>query len=53
LRKAHLLRTARGDYAIDPEHLADAIELLVARSQRTLSEDRTARDPYGTGAGPS
>jgi catechol 2,3-dioxygenase-like lactoylglutathione lyase family enzyme len=47
LLEAHLIRTEREDYNIDPEHLADAIERLVTRSQRSLSEDRTARDPYG------
>jgi catechol 2,3-dioxygenase-like lactoylglutathione lyase family enzyme len=52
LLEAHLLRTARGDYAIRPDHLADAIELLVTRSQRTLSADRTPKDPY-TRARPS
>jgi len=46
LLEAHLIRAERGDYNIDPEHLADAIERLVARSQRSLSEDRTPRDPY-------
>jgi catechol 2,3-dioxygenase-like lactoylglutathione lyase family enzyme len=46
LLEAHLIRTERDDYNIDPEHLADAIERLVARSQRSLSEDRTPRDPY-------
>ena len=46
LLEAHLIRTEREDYNIDPEHLADAIERLVARSQRSLSEDRTPRDPY-------
>jgi len=49
LLEAHLIRTEREDYNIDPEHLADAIERLVARSQRSLSEDRTPRDPYGRG----
>jgi catechol 2,3-dioxygenase-like lactoylglutathione lyase family enzyme len=47
LLEAHLIRTERGDYNIDPEHLADAIERLVARSRRSLSEDRSPRDPYG------
>jgi catechol 2,3-dioxygenase-like lactoylglutathione lyase family enzyme len=46
LLEAHLIRTERGDYNIDPEHLADAIERLVERSQRTLSGDRTPKDPY-------
>ena len=40
LLEAHLLRVERGDYAIDESHLADAIELLVQRSQRSLSDDR-------------
>jgi catechol 2,3-dioxygenase-like lactoylglutathione lyase family enzyme len=48
LLEAHLVRTERGDYSIAPEHLADAIERLVARSQRSLSSDRTPRDPYAT-----
>jgi catechol 2,3-dioxygenase-like lactoylglutathione lyase family enzyme len=46
LLEAHLVRTERGDYNIDREHLADAIERLVARSQRTLSDDRDPKDPY-------
>jgi len=36
LHEAHLLRLERGDPNIDPEHLADAIELLAARTQRSL-----------------
>jgi catechol 2,3-dioxygenase-like lactoylglutathione lyase family enzyme len=48
LLEAHRLRTDRGDYAIAPEHLADAIERLVERSQRSLSQDRAAADPYGS-----
>jgi glyoxalase family protein len=46
LLEAHLLRVERGDHNIDPEHLADAIELLVARTQRSLSDDRSPRNPY-------
>ncbi len=46
LLEAHLIRTERDDYNIAPEHLADAIERLVARSQRSLSEHREPRDPY-------
>ena len=49
LLEAHLLRTERGDYNIDPVHLADAIEILVARSQRSLSDDRAPKDPYPKG----
>ena len=46
LLEAHKLRVERGDYNIDPLHLADAIEALVARSQASLSEDRSPKDPY-------
>jgi len=46
LLEAHVLRVERGDNNIDPEHLADAIELLVARTQRSLSDDRSAQNPY-------
>src|SRR5579884_1631890 len=46
LLKAHELRVASGDYNIAPEHLADAIEALVLRSRASLSQDRSARDPY-------
>ena len=46
LLEAHRLRVAAGDYNIAPAHLADAIELLVARSRGSLSEDRSAKDPY-------
>ncbi len=45
LLEAHLIRTQRGEYAIDPLHLADAIERL-AHSRRSLSAERGARDPY-------
>ena len=43
LLEAHGLRVARGDYNIAQIHLADAIEALVERSRRSLSEDRSAR----------
>jgi glyoxalase family protein len=46
LLEAHRIRTARGDHHIAEEHLADAIEALVARSQASLSEDRSPQDPY-------
>jgi catechol 2,3-dioxygenase-like lactoylglutathione lyase family enzyme len=46
LYEAHLLRVARGDRAISEAHLADAIELLVARSRKSLSADRTPKNPY-------
>lgn len=44
--EAHRLRVARDDYNIQEEHLADAIEQLVLRRQGSLSDDRTAKDPY-------
>ena len=47
---AHRLRVERGDYNVATIHLADAIETLVTRSQDSLSQDRTPRDPY-TSAG--
>ena len=46
LFEAHNLRVARGDRAIGEVHLADAIEALVARSQKSLSEDRKPKNPY-------
>ena len=46
LLEAHRLRVERGDHHIDREHLADAIEALVARSRGSLSEDRSPKDPY-------
>src|SRR4029079_9816824 len=48
LLEAHKLRVERGDYNIAEEHLTDAIERLVARSQDSLSDDRSPRDPYGS-----
>ncbi len=44
--EAHRIRVAAGDYNIQEKHLADAIELLVERGQQTLSEDRSAKNPY-------
>jgi hypothetical protein len=46
LLEAHKLRVERDDYNIAPIHLADAIEALVSRSRESLSEDRSAKDPY-------
>jgi catechol 2,3-dioxygenase-like lactoylglutathione lyase family enzyme len=46
LLESHKLRVERGDYNIDQEHLADAIEALVRRSRASLSEDRSPKDPY-------
>jgi hypothetical protein len=48
LLEAHKLRVERGDYNIAQEHLADAIELLAARSRGSLSDDRSPKDPYRT-----
>ncbi len=44
--EAHNIRTSRGDHHIDKVHLADAIEALVERGHRSLSDDRGARNPY-------
>jgi hypothetical protein len=44
--EAHRIRVAKGDYNIQEEHLADAIELLVERRQGSLSEDRAPKNPY-------
>jgi catechol 2,3-dioxygenase-like lactoylglutathione lyase family enzyme len=49
LLEAHKIRVERGDYNIAQEHLADAIETLVRRSQASLSEDRSPKDPYELG----
>ncbi len=46
LLEAHRIRVGRGDYNIAQEHLADAIEALVARSRDSLSDDRTAKAAY-------
>jgi catechol 2,3-dioxygenase-like lactoylglutathione lyase family enzyme len=46
LFEAHKVRVARGDHHIDQEHLADVIEDLTLRSRESLSEDRSARNPY-------
>jgi glyoxalase family protein len=46
LLEAHKLRVERGDYNIDQEHLADAIEFLVRRSRESLSDDRSPKQPY-------
>jgi glyoxalase family protein len=46
LLEAHKLRVEREDYNISEEHLADAIEILTARTARSLSQDRTPKNPY-------
>ena len=50
LLEAHRVRVARGDYNIAEVHVADAIEQLVLRSRPSLSDDRSARDPYANAA---
>jgi catechol 2,3-dioxygenase-like lactoylglutathione lyase family enzyme len=44
--EAHKLRVAAGDYNIQEQHLADAIEHLVERRQQSLSQDPSPRNPY-------
>jgi len=46
LLEAHKLRVDRDDPSIDRVHLADAIERLVLRSQESLSDDRSSKNPY-------
>jgi catechol 2,3-dioxygenase-like lactoylglutathione lyase family enzyme len=46
LLEAHKIRVERDDYNIAQVHLADAIEALVERSRASLSDDRSAQDPY-------
>ncbi len=48
LLEAHKLRVVRGDYNIAEAHLADAIEAMVLRSRPSLSDNRSAKDPYQT-----
>jgi catechol 2,3-dioxygenase-like lactoylglutathione lyase family enzyme len=49
LTEAHRIRVGRNSYAIDESHLADAIENLTRRARASLSEDRSAQDPYASG----
>jgi catechol 2,3-dioxygenase-like lactoylglutathione lyase family enzyme len=46
LLHAHRLRVQRGDPNIEPVHLADAIEMLIAASNDSLSQDRSPKNPY-------
>ncbi len=46
LFEAHRIRVERGDRAIDPIHVADAIETLIQRTRPTLSDDRAPRQAY-------
>ncbi len=48
LMEAHGIRTSRGDYAIAEIHLADAIQALTERSRKSLSEDRSPKNPVLT-----
>lgn len=50
LMAAHRLRVARGDPNIAERHLADAIESLTRERRPSLSQDRTAKDPYAKGS---
>jgi catechol 2,3-dioxygenase-like lactoylglutathione lyase family enzyme len=46
LLEAHKIRIEHGDHHIAQDHLADAIETLVARSRMSLSDDRAPMNPY-------
>ncbi|MHC9235795.1 VOC family protein [Pseudooceanicola sp. 502str34] len=46
LLEAHHIRVEQGDYNIQTAHLADAIERLTTATTRSLSEDRSPKDPY-------
>ena len=46
LLEAHRIRVAADEHHIDRRHVADAIEHLVTRERASLSDDRSARDPY-------
>ena len=46
LLEAHHIRVDRGDYNIKEEHLADAIENMINAGRKTLSPDRSPKDPY-------
>ncbi|WP_306417861.1 VOC family protein [Roseinatronobacter sp. S2] len=49
LLEAHKIRVARGEYNIAEIHLADAIENLATYGRESLSQDRSAKDPYRSG----
>ncbi|WP_417670784.1 VOC family protein [Roseibium sp.] len=44
--EAHKIRVARGDYNIQEVHLADAMISLTEGSRGSLSEDRSAKNPF-------
>jgi len=46
LAEAHRIRLAVGDKAIGEVHLADATEAIVHARQKSLSSDRSAKNPY-------
>lgn len=46
LLEAHKIRTARGDHHIADEHVADALEAWTQRTMGSLSDDRSAKNPY-------
>ena len=46
LHEAHMLRVARGERAITETHIADAIGRLVLSATKSLSADRSPKDPY-------
>lgn len=46
LHEAHRIRMERDADHIADEHIADAIEFIVSRDQRSLSSDRSAKEPY-------
>ena len=46
LYEAHKVRTERNDHNINDLHLADAIERLATNRRRSLSQDRSPKDPY-------
>ena len=46
LLEAHHIRVEQGDYNIQTAHLADAIERLTTATTRSLSGDRSPKDPY-------
>lgn len=46
MMEAHKLRVAGGATAIERVHLADAVVMIVERMQGSLSQDRSARNPF-------
>jgi catechol 2,3-dioxygenase-like lactoylglutathione lyase family enzyme len=52
LTEAHEIRVARGDPNIAEIHLADAIESLIQRRNKSLSNDRSPKNPYGGAEAP-